>query len=88
MKKDIILFFVILIFVVGCACIAAVLYKQYFMPNETVIAVGGDADASLVIEGDLILEQHPPMVMDGQVLLPFDTVKAHIDRYIWWDETQ
>ena len=25
--------------------------------------------------------------MDGQVLLPFDTVKAHIDRYIWWDET-
>jgi len=87
MKKDIILFFVILIFVVGCACIAAVLYKQYFMPNETVIAVGGDADASLVIEGDLILEQHPPMVMDGQVLLPFDTVKAHIDRYIWWDET-
>ncbi|MDI9483035.1 MAG: glycosyl hydrolase family 18 protein [Bacillota bacterium] len=87
MKKDIILFFIILIFVVGCASVAACLYKRYFMPNETVVAISGDADTLLVIEGDLILDENPPVVMDGQVLLPFDTVKAHIDRYIWWDET-
>jgi len=87
MKKDIILFFIILIFVVGCASAAACLYKRYFTPNETVVAISGDADTMLVIEGDVILEQNPPVVVDGQVLLPFDTVKAHIDRYIWWDET-
>jgi hypothetical protein len=23
----------------------------------------------------------------GRFCCPFDTVKAHIDRYIWWDET-
>ena len=50
------------------------------MPNETVVAISGDADTLLVIEGDLILDENPPVVMDGQVLLPFDTVKAHIDR--------
>jgi len=87
MKKDIILFFIILIFVVGCASAAAYFYKLYYMPNETVVAISGDADTLLVIEGDLILDEHPPVVADGQVLLPFDTVKAHIDSYIWWDGT-
>jgi hypothetical protein len=52
MKKDIILFFIILIFVVGCASVAACLYKRYFMPNETVVAISGDAGDEVIVFKD------------------------------------
>ncbi len=87
MKRDVILFFVILIFVVGCAVCGGLLYKQYFMPNETVLCMSGDGETVLVFGGNEILEENPPMIIEGQILLPFSTVKAHIDPYIWWDET-
>jgi len=87
MKKDFILFLVVFVFVMGFACGAALLYKKYFMPNDMVVNAYSGTDTVLVIEGDEIPGEHPPRVVDGQVLLPFDTVKAHIDPYIWWDET-
>jgi spore germination protein YaaH len=86
MKRDIILFLIILIFITGIVTTAALLYKQYFMPNEEVVKPYDSADTVLVIEGDEILEKYPPKVIEGQILLPFETVKAHIDPYIWWDE--
>ena len=68
------------------ATAGTLLYKQYFMPNEAMVNPYDSADTILVIEGEEILEENPPKVIEGQILLPFDTVKAHIDPYIWWDE--
>lgn len=87
MKKDIILFLVLLIFISGIATGGALFYKNYYMPNEEVVNPYDNADTVLVIEGDEILEEHPPRIVEGQILLPFETVKGHIDPYIWWDET-
>jgi hypothetical protein len=72
MKKDIILFFIILIFVVGCASAAACLYKRLFYAQRNCCRYKrGCRYTVLVIEGDLILDENPPVVMDGQVLLSF-----------------
>jgi spore germination protein YaaH len=87
MKKDFILFFIVLVFITGCAVLAGQLYKTHFMANEAVVNAYDSADTILVIEGEEILADHPPVVSDGQILLPFQTVKAHLDPYIWWDET-
>lgn len=86
MKKDIAIFLIILIFVTGCAAGVALIYNNYFKPNEAFESCYDSAETTLVIEGDEILDENPPIVQDGQILLPFDTVKSHIDSYIWWDE--
>lgn len=85
--KDTIIFLAILIFVTGCAAGAAMIYNKYFKANEAFVSCYDSADTVLVIEGDEILDKNPPRVQEGQILMPFDTIKAHIDPYIWWDET-
>ena len=85
--KDIILFLVLLIFISGLATGGTLLYKKFFMPNQEVVNPYDSADTVLIIEGDEILEENPPRVVERQILLPFETVKAHIDPYIWWDES-
>lgn len=87
MKRDFILFFIVLVFVTGCAALSGYVYKTYFKANEAMVNAYDSAETALVIEGEAILEDNPPMVMDGQVLLPFQTVKTHLDPYIWWDQT-
>lgn len=87
MKRDIIIFIIILIFVTACASGAAMIYNHYFKPNEAFISCYDGADTILVIEGDVIVDENPPSIQEGQVLLPFDTIRTHIDPYIWWDET-
>lgn len=86
MKRDILIFLIILVFVTGCAYAAAMFYNQYFKPNETFVSCYDSSDTVLVIEGEQVSEKDPPIVQDGQVLLPFDTIKTYIDPYIWWDE--
>lgn len=75
MKKDIFIFIVILIVVTGLAAGAATFYNKYFKPNEVFVSCYDTADTVLVIEGDVISENNPPVVRDGQILLPFDTIK-------------
>jgi|BioPla2DNA2_1021312.scaffolds.fasta_scaffold00297_26 spore germination protein YaaH len=87
MKKDIIIFLVILILVTGCAVGTALIYNRYFKANEAVVNCYDGTDTILVIEGQEVLSKNPPRIVEGQILLPFDTVKAHFDPYIWWDET-
>jgi len=84
--RDIVIFFSILVFVMGCSSVAAMLYNKYFKPNEAFVSCYDSADTILVIEGDEILDKNPPRVQEGQILLPFETIKAYIDPYIWWDE--
>ncbi|MBP7175922.1 MAG: glycoside hydrolase [Thermoclostridium sp.] len=87
MKRNFILFFIVFIFVIGCAVLAGQVYKTHFKANETMVSAYDSADTTLVIEGEEILEEHPPVVSDGQILLPYQAVKTHLDPYIWWDET-
>jgi|LSQX01.2.fsa_nt_gb spore germination protein YaaH len=87
MKKDFILFSIVFIFITGCAALAGYLYKQHFKANETVVSAYDSANTVLIIGGEQIIDEKPPVVSDGQVLLPFSTVKSHLDPYIWWDQT-
>ena len=87
MRRNFILFFIVFVFVIGCAALAGLVYKNQFKANETMVSAYDSADTILVIEGSEIPGDHPPIVSDGQILLPFQTVKAHLDPYIWWDDT-
>ena len=87
MKKDIIIFLIILILAIGCAAGAALIYNHYFKPNDSFVDCYEGTDTILVIEGQEILYENPPQIVEGQILLPFDIIKAHFDPYIWWDET-
>lgn len=58
-------------------------------PNSQVVGFFDDIPATrLVIGSEVIVEREPPLIREGRVLLPFGTVKKHIDPYIWWDEAQ
>ncbi len=87
MKRDFILIFIVLVFITGCAVLAGYLYKEHFKANETVVNAYDTADTTLLIEGEEIIGDNPPVVSDGQILLPFQTIKTHLDPYIWWDDT-
>lgn len=55
-------------------------------PNKTVVEPFDIPGTRLVIGGDWIKSGHPPILQDGQILLPFETIKASLDPYIWYDE--
>ena len=55
-------------------------------PNSTVVDPFDTTQTSLVIGGEWIRETYPPILAEGRILLPFDTIKTHIDQYIWYDE--
>jgi spore germination protein YaaH len=58
-------------------------------PNSQVVGFFDDIPGTrLVIGSEVIVEEEPPLIREGRVLLPFATVKKHIDPYIWWDEAQ
>ena len=49
-------------------------------PNSTVVDPFDTPQTSLVIGGDWIREAYPPVMEGDRILLPFDTIKAHIDQ--------
>ena len=55
-------------------------------PNSTVVDPFDTSRTNLVIGDEWIRETYPPIISEGRILLPFDTIKAHIDQYIWYDE--
>jgi spore germination protein YaaH len=55
-------------------------------PNSTVVDPFDTSQTSLVMGGEWIRETYPPILAEGRILLPFDTIKTHIDQYIWYDE--
>jgi spore germination protein YaaH len=61
-------------------------WKANFAPNMTVINAFDIPETRLVINGNWIQPDHPPVLHEGQILLSFDTIKQHIDPYIWYDE--
>lgn len=58
-------------------------------PNTQVVGFFDSIPGTrLVIGSEVVTEPEPPLIREGRILLPFDTVKKHIDPYIWWDEVQ
>ena len=55
-------------------------------PNSTVVDPFDTPHTSLVIGADWIKEAYPPILKGDRILLPFDTIKAYIDQYIWYDD--
>lgn len=66
----------------GCLLI----YLAYTAPNNNVVPPFDAPGVRLVVGGNLINTNRPPIIRDGQVLLSFDDIKANIDPYIWFDE--
>ncbi len=65
---------------------AYAIWLKNFSPNKTEVDPFDIPETRLVIGGDWIRSDYPPLLKDGQILLPFDTIKAHIDPYLWYDE--
>lgn len=63
-----------------------VIYKAEFAPNTNVVFPFDTPGTRLVIGGEEVISTHPPILSEGQILLPFKSVKEYIDPYIWFDE--
>ncbi len=56
-------------------------------PNDSMADPFQTKGTRLVIGGEEIKTKAPALYRDSQVLIDFETVKAYIDPYIWWDES-
>lgn len=65
---------------------AYVIYKAEFAPNNKVVSPFDTPGTRLVIGESGIVASNPPIFEDGQIFLPFETIKEYIDPYIWFDE--
>ena len=89
MRKRLIAMLSIYMVIILCLIIGYYFWLKAREPTTQVVGFFDDIpETRLVIGSQVITEKDPPLVREGRVLLPFDTVKKHIDRYIWWDEAQ
>lgn len=58
----------------------------HFAPNNKMAAPFDIPETRLVVGGEWIRPDYPPILQDGQILLPFDSIKENIDPYLWYDE--
>ena len=65
---------------------AFAVWRLHFAPNNEMAVPFDQPGTRLVMGGDVIESDDPPILQEGQILLPFDTIKAYIDPYIWYDE--
>ncbi len=80
----------VLIFIVLIAGIlggsAYWVYYVYFKPNNEVVPAFDEGKLVLVIEGEQDTSAQEPIIVDGEILLPFSIVKKYFDKNIYWDE--
>lgn len=88
MKKTILAFFVFLIILCFIGGIGYSLYYFFFMPNDKIVPAFIEDELNLVIEGNLINENENPRIVDGELLIPFNTIKKYIDKNIYWDRNE
>lgn len=81
MRKSLIIFFVILSIIAGI-----VLYFAYYLPNNTIVPAFDEGKLNLVVDGEIDTSINGPKIVDGEILLPLETVKKFIDPNIFWDE--
>ncbi len=65
--------------------IAYAVYALFFMPNGTMVPAFEEGRLNLVIEGNVITEPTQPKLVEGEILLPLDTIRRYFDRTINWD---
>lgn len=79
--------FVLLIFILSCiGGFAYSIYYFFFKANNNVVAAFEEGALNLVIEGEVVISNDQPKIVDEEILLPISTIKKHIDPYIYWDE--
>jgi spore germination protein YaaH len=86
MKKKIFISVVLVLISAIIALGAYAVYKQQNTPNTQMVSFFDMPGTRLIIGSELITGEEPPIIRDSQIHLSLDTVKAHIDPYIWWDE--
>lgn len=86
MKRFFLVFLLIILVAGSLGAGAYTIYYLFFMPNSAVVPAFGEGEMNLVIEGEQIVSQNAPRIMDNEILLPFNVIKEHIDPYIYWDE--
>lgn len=85
MKRDIrllLIFFVIMAGMVGTGYYA---WLKAHTPSTLTAPAFEQTGTKLIIGSKIIINEPAPLLREGQVLLAFDTVKNHIDPYLWWD---
>lgn len=85
MKRIVLAVFLVVLILASLAVIP-VGYYLYFKPNNNVVPAFGEGGLVLVVEGEQVISEHEPKLMEGEILLSFDVVKKYFDPNIFWDE--
>ncbi|MGE5631309.1 MAG: glycosyl hydrolase family 18 protein [Caulobacteraceae bacterium] len=72
--------------VIAAAFIVALAAVITIFPNYWTTTLYDPAKTHLVVEGDIVDENEPPIIENGEVLLPYETVKKYIDPKVYWDK--
>ena len=65
---------------------SSLVYYFFYKPNNNVVPAFSEAGPHLVVEGELVASGDKVRIVEGEILLAFDTIKEYIDPYIHWDE--
>lgn len=65
---------------------SSLVYYFFYKPNNNVVPAFSEAGPHLVVEGELVASGDKVRIVEGEILLAFDTIKEYIDPYIYWDE--
>ncbi|MDF2522813.1 MAG: glycoside hydrolase [Clostridiales bacterium] len=79
-------FFIFILFLIIIAGTGTALYYAYFVPNNNIVPAFDEGKLNLVVEGELDTSSNWPKIVEGEILLPLETVKKYIDANIFWDE--
>lgn len=78
--------FIVFVFTLLAAVMGTGVYFYFFAPNNSMVPAFDERQLNLVVEGEIINSSQHPKIIDNEILIPFDTIKDHIDPYISWDE--
>jgi spore germination protein YaaH len=85
-----ILFILIVILYVAVSIFAAFIGVEKILdkysPSEEIVSFFRGSGTSLVIEDQLVESSAPPVILSGEILLPFDIVREYIDATIFKDD--
>lgn len=85
-NRKLLLFLLLILLTVTIALGVYAAWLKQNTPNMQVIHFFDSEGTRLIVGSELISGEPTPLVRDSRILLSFETVKAHIDPYIWWDD--
>lgn len=72
--------------VIAAALIIAVITGLFVFPRIWTTTQYTPDKVHLVVEGNIIEEEDSPVIENGQLLFPMETIKKYIDPNAYWDE--